>query len=86
VLYYHSVTEKAVVGLTEVSKESYPDPTDEKWLAVEIKPVKKFKKPATLEEIKAEPKLANIYLIRQGRLSVTPLEKEEFDAIVELTK
>lgn len=86
VLYYHSVTEKAVVGLTEVSKESYPDPTDEKWLAVELEPVKKFKKPATLEDIKAEPKLANIYLIRQGRLSVTPLEKEEFDTIVKLTK
>ncbi len=86
VLYYHSVTEKAVVGLTEVSKESYPDPTDEKWLAVELEPVKKFKKPATLEEIKAEPTLANIYLIRQGRLSVTPLEKEEFDTIVKLTK
>jgi len=86
VLYYHSVTEKAVVGLTEVSKENFPDPTDEKWIAVEIKPVKKLKKPVTLEQIKAEPKLANIYLVRQGRLSVSPLAKEEFDLIVALSK
>lgn len=86
VLYYHSVTEKAVVGLTEVSKENFPDPTDEKWIAVEIKPVKKLKKPVTLEQIKAEPKLANIYLVRQGRLSVSPLAREEFDLIVEMAK
>jgi predicted RNA-binding protein with PUA-like domain len=86
VLYYHSVTEKAVVGLTEVTKENFPDPTDEQWAAVELKPVKKFKKPVTLAEIKAEPKLANIYLVRQGRLSVSPLEKDEFDLIVEMAK
>jgi predicted RNA-binding protein with PUA-like domain len=86
VLYYHSVSEKAVVGLTEVSKENYPDPTDEQWTAVELKPVKKFKNPVSLAQIKAEPKLANIYLVRQGRLSVTPLEKEEFDLIVEMSK
>jgi predicted RNA-binding protein with PUA-like domain len=86
VLYYHSVKEKAVVGMAVVSKESYPDPTDEKWLAVELEPSKKFKGAATLEMIKAEPALAEIYLIRQGRLSVTPLKKDEFDLIVQLAK
>jgi predicted RNA-binding protein with PUA-like domain len=86
VLYYHSVTEKAIVGLTKVSKEFYPDPTDEQWAAVELEPVKKFKKAVTLAEIKALPDLANMYLVRQGRLSVTPLEKEEFDTIVKLAE
>jgi len=86
VLYYHSVTEKAVVGLAEVSKENFPDPTDENWTAVEIKPVKKLKTPVTLAQVKAEPELANMYLVRQGRLSVTPLTKEEFDTIIDLSK
>jgi predicted RNA-binding protein with PUA-like domain len=86
VLYYHSVTEKAVVGLSKVSKEFFPDPTDEQWVAVELEPVKKFKKPVTLAEIKAQPDLANMYLVRQGRLSVTPLTKNEFDLIVDMAK
>jgi predicted RNA-binding protein with PUA-like domain len=86
VLYYHSVTEKAVVGLAKVSKEFYPDPTDEQWVAVELEPVKKFKRPVTLAEIKAEPDLANMYLVRQGRLSVTPLTKDEFDLITAMSK
>jgi predicted RNA-binding protein with PUA-like domain len=86
VLYYHSVTEKAVVGLSKVSKEFFPDPTDEQWVAVELEPVKKFKKPVTLAEIKAQPDLAGMYLVRQGRLSVTPLTKNEFDLIVDMAK
>jgi predicted RNA-binding protein with PUA-like domain len=86
VLYYHSVTEKAVVGLSKVSKEHFSDPTDEQWAAVELEPVKKFKKPVTLAEIKAQPDLANMYLVRQGRLSVTPLTKNEFDLIVDMAK
>ncbi len=68
VLYYHSVTEKAVVGLSKVSRELFPDPTDEQWAAVELEPVKKFKKSVTLAEIKAQPDLADMYLVRQGRL------------------
>lgn len=86
VLFYHSVTEKSVVGVTEVSKEQFPDPTDEKWTAVEIKPLKKFKNPVTLESIRGEKKLENIYLVRQARLSVMPLTKEEFDTIVGMSK
>src|SRR5215203_2047885 len=77
VLYYHSGLEKAVVGVAEVERENFPDPTDEKWIAVEIKPVEKFAKPVTLDEIRAEKSLENIALIKQSRLSVMPLTKEE---------
>lgn len=86
VLFYHSVSEKAVVGMAKVSKENYPDPTDEKWIAVEVKPVKKFKKPVTLAEIKAEKGLQNIALVRQARLSVIPLTEGEFDTILKMAK
>lgn len=86
VLFYHSVSEKAVVGLAEVSKESFPDPLDEKWFAVEIAPVEKFAKAVTLDEIKAEKSLENIALIKQSRLSVMPLTEEEFETIILLTK
>lgn len=84
VLFYHSVSEKAVVGLAEVSKEDFPDPTDEKWTAVRIKPIEKFEKPVTLDQIKNERSLENIALIRQSRLSVLPLTENEFDAILKL--
>lgn len=86
VLFYHSVTEKAVVGIAEVSKESFADPTDEKWLVVEIAPVEKFAGTVTLDEIKAEKSLENIALIKQSRLSVMPLTNEEFNTITLLTK
>lgn len=85
VLFYHSVSEKSVVGLAEVSKEAFPDPTDEKWTAVEIKPVEKFARPVTLEQIKAEKSLHNIALIKQSRLSVMPLTKNEFETILKLS-
>jgi predicted RNA-binding protein with PUA-like domain len=85
VLFYHSVSEKSVVGLAEVSQESFPDPTDEKWFAVEIKPVAKFAKVVTLEQIKAESGLQNIALIKQSRLSVMPLTEGEFDLILKLS-
>jgi predicted RNA-binding protein with PUA-like domain len=85
VLFYHSVSEKAVVGLAEVSREHFPDPTDEKWFAVEIKPLEKFAKPVTLAEIKAAKMLENIALIKQSRLSVMPLKNYEFDEILRLT-
>jgi predicted RNA-binding protein with PUA-like domain len=86
VFFYHSVTEKAVVGIAEVSKEAYPDPTDEKWIAVEIKPVKKVKKPVTLEAVKANAALANIALVRQSRLSVIPLTKDEYEEVLSMAK
>jgi len=86
VLFYHSVSEKAVVGLAEVSRESFPDPNDEKWIAVEIKPLEKLTKVVTLEAIKAEKSLENIALIKQSRLSVMPLTEQEFETIILLTK
>jgi len=84
VLFYHSVSEKAVVGLAEVSREEFPDPNDDKWIAVEIRPVEKFAKFVTLDQIKAEKSLENIALIKQSRLSVMPLTKDEFQTILKL--
>ena len=75
----------AVVGIAEVSKEGYQDPTtQDDWTAVDLKPVKAFKRPVTLVEIKAEKKLQDIYLVKQARLSVSPLEKKEFDLVVKM--
>ena len=86
VLFYHSVSEKSIVGLAEVSKEQFPDPTDGKWVAVEIAPVGKLAKPVTLDQIKAEKTLENIALIKQSRLSVMPLTAAEFNLIERLSK
>ncbi|HEX9961377.1 MAG TPA: EVE domain-containing protein [Pyrinomonadaceae bacterium] len=86
VLFYHSVSGKAVVGAAEVVREEFPDPTDEKWIAVEIKPVKKFSKAVTLDEIKAEKTLENIALIKQSRLSVIPLTRDEFETILKMSR
>ncbi len=86
VLFYHSVSEKSVVGVAEISREEFPDPTDDKWIAVEIKPLEKFAKPVNLEQIKAEKSLENIALIKQSRLSVMPLTKKEFETIINLSR
>ena len=84
VLFYHSVSEKAVVGLASVTREEYPDPTDEKWICVELTPVMKFENPVGLHEIKEERTLQSIALIKQSRLSVMPLAKREFERILKL--
>jgi predicted RNA-binding protein with PUA-like domain len=88
VLYYHSVVGKAVVGVAEVARSAYPDPTAEEgdWSCVDLKPLEALRRPVELEEIKAEPALAEIGLLRQSRLSVMPLKKAEFDAISRLSK
>lgn len=86
VLYYHTGAEKSVVGITEVSRAEFPDPTDEKWIAVEIKPLEKLTNPVSLEQIKAEKSLENIALIKQSRLSVLPLSKNEFEKILKLSQ
>jgi predicted RNA-binding protein with PUA-like domain len=84
VLFYHSNEGLAVVGVAQVVKEAYPDPTtdDERWVAVDIEPVETLKTPVTLDDMKKDKRLQNIALIRQGRLSVMPLTKEEFETIV----
>ena len=86
VLFYHSVTGKEVVGIAAVSKANFPDPTDEKWVAVELTPTKPLKKTVTLAQIKANLALANIGLLRQSQLSVMGLTKDEFDEIVSMSK
>jgi predicted RNA-binding protein with PUA-like domain len=86
VLFYHSVSDKAVVGIAQVTREAFPDPTamEGDWSAVELKPVKALRKPVTLEQIKAEAKLREIVLLRNSRLSVQPLGKAEFELICQL--
>ncbi len=84
VLFYHSNEGKEIVGMAKVVKEFYQDPTteDERWVVVDLAPVETFKVPVTLEAIKADPQLQDIALVRQGRLSVMPLKREEFDRLV----
>jgi len=88
VLFYHSVNEKSVVGISKVIKEYYQDPTtdDERWVVVDLAPEIKLKNPVTLSEIKADPGLVDIALVRQSRLSVMPLDKTAFTRIVEMSK
>jgi predicted RNA-binding protein with PUA-like domain len=84
VLFYHSGKEKAVVGLAEVVKSAYPDPTadDAQWVAVDLKPVKALKNPVPLAAIRYDKRLSQLPLIRQSQLSVMSLTKEEFDILV----
>ncbi len=88
VLFYHSGKEKSVVGIAEVAKAAYPDPTakDDSWIAVDIKPVKRLANPVALGDIRANAKLRDLLLVRQSRLSVMPLKKEEFETILEMSK
>ena len=88
VLYYHSVTDKQVVGIAEVVAEAYPDPTatEGDWSAVDIAPKKSLARPVELATLKADPITAEMPLIRQSRLSVMPLDKAVFDRILELSR
>ena len=84
VLFYHSGKGKEVVGLAEVIKSAYPDPTadDEQWVAVDLKPLKPLATPVQLAAIRYDKRLSQLPLIRQSQLSVMPLTKDEFDVIV----
>jgi len=88
VLWYHSNEGKEIVGIAKVAKESYQDPTteDPNWVVVDLKCFKKLKKTITLEQIKADNRLANMGLVRQGRLSVSSLTMDEFDTIIALSE
>jgi len=81
--FYHSVNEKQIVGIVEVVREYYPDPSDAsgRFGMVDVKAVKPVKRPVTLAEIKAEPRLENLALVRQSRLSVTPIGDDEWKLI-----
>jgi predicted RNA-binding protein with PUA-like domain len=83
--FYHSMSDKAVVGIMRITREARPDPKDNDWVSVRVEPVKPIG-PVTLAEIKAEPRLAKMELIRQSRLSVAPVRDEEWAVVLELAK
>ncbi len=86
VLFYHSNEGKEVVGIAEVTRTAYPDPTtdDERWVAVDLKPVRELREPVSLATIKQDPELEGIALIRRSRLSVIPLSREHYERILKL--
>ena len=85
--FYHSVTERSIVGIVKVVKEYYPDPTDKtgRFVVVDVKATKKLKNPVSLDQIKENSKLKDIALVKQSRLSVMPLKKTEWDIIIKLS-
>ncbi len=86
VLYYHSNEGREVVGVARVARTAYPDPTtdDERWVVVDLAPVKALARSVSLAQIKADRRLAKIPLVTQSRLSVMPIERKAFDRILEL--
>ena len=85
--FYHSVTERSIVGIVKVVKEYYPDPTDktERFVVVDVKATKKLKNPVSLDQIKENSRLQDIALVKQSRLSVMPLKKTEWEIIVKMS-
>jgi predicted RNA-binding protein with PUA-like domain len=84
-LFYHSNKEKAAVGVMEITRAWKPDGEKGEWASVAVKPVKKLARPVTLAEMKAEPRLAKLEVLRQSRLSVTPVRDEEWAVIMSLS-
>ena len=84
VFFYHSGKEKAIVGIAEVSQEQFPDPTDEAWTAVKLKVKRMLKTAISLATIKAEDRLSDLSMLKQSRLSVSPVGKEEFDLLLKM--
>lgn len=86
VLYYHSNEGMEIVGIAEVVKESYQDPTTEEvaWLVVDLKPVRRLKNPVSLAQMKSDPRLADMDLVRLGRLSVGAVKDSEWEVVMEL--
>ena len=85
--FYHSVKERSIIGIVKVVKEYYPDPTDktERFVVVDVKATKKLKNPVSLDQIKENSKLKDIALVKQSRLSVMPLKKNEWDIIIKMS-
>ena len=86
VFFYHSNEGTDIVGIAKVLKEFYQDPTtdDDRWVAVDLKPLRKLKTPVTLAVIKADKRLNNMALVRLGRLSVQPVTEEEWEIVMEM--
>jgi len=82
--FYHSMSDKAVVGIMRIAREAQPDPKDKDWVSVRVEPVRELQRPVTLAEIKAEPRLSKMELIRQSRLSVAPVRDDEWKVVLEL--
>ncbi len=87
VLFYHSNEGLEIVGIAKVAKEHYPDPTadDDAWVVVDIKPYKKLRKPVSLAQIKSDKRLADMALVRLGRLSVQPVTENEWQIIMKMS-
>ena len=85
--FYHSVNEKKIIGIVEVVRTHYPDPTDKsgKFVAVDVKAKKELKNPVSLDQIKSEKKLSHLALIKQSRLSVMPIDKESWKLILKFS-
>jgi predicted RNA-binding protein with PUA-like domain len=83
--FYHSMSDKAVVGIMRIAREAQPDPKDPAWVSVRVEPVRPLE-PVTLADIKAEPSLAGMELIRQSRLSVAPVRPDEWNKILGMAK
>jgi len=88
VFFYHSNEGKEIVGIAKVVKEAYQDPTteDTNWVVVELSPVEALKNPVTLAQVKAEPTLKDLELVRLGRLSVSAVKPPEFDKIMAMSR
>ena len=84
--FYHSMDERAVIGIMRIAREAAPDPKDADWVSVKVEPLRALERPVGLKEIKAEPRLAKMELIRQSRLSVAPVRDEEWAAVLELSR
>ena len=82
--FYHSMSDRAVVGVMRVTRAAAPDPKDPDWVSVRVEPVRALPRPVTLAAIKAEPQLAKMELIRQSRLSVAPVRDEEWKLVLEM--
>lgn len=87
VFFYHSNEGLEIVGIARVIKEHYPDPTtdEDAWVVVDLEPVKRLHQPVSLKQIKAEPRLASMALLKLSRLSVTPVTPEEWKLILEMS-
>jgi predicted RNA-binding protein with PUA-like domain len=83
--FYHSMSDKAVVGIMRITRAAEPDPKAPDWVRVRVEPVRKLDRPVTLGEIKAEPSLGKMELIRQSRLSVAPVRDDEWRRILQMS-
>jgi predicted RNA-binding protein with PUA-like domain len=84
--FYHSMDERAVIGIMRIARAGAPDPKDSNWVSVKVEPVRALERPVTLVEIKAEPRLAKMELMRQSRLSVAPVRDKEWALVLEMSR